>query len=115
MTLYEVNKMAYQNIPPITDIQAMQRTVMNFLNNYKSRFYMLLNNENHYYTIFVWKHNNNEKKACKLIVEIATELGPIKDIVQNDDTQALEFWIDYNGEPTLFVLFDYAKGVVEID
>lgn len=122
MTLYDINKAAYQNISSIKNIEAIRKTTSNFLREHKSKFYLLLNNENRYVTLFFWKHKNQKgekrngfHRLVAEIVDVTTELGPVKDVVENKDTNVLEFWIEYNGEPTLFVLCDYAKGVIEVE
>lgn len=111
--------MAYQNVAPISDIKYIHKSVANYLQDNRAKFYMLLNNGQRYYTLFFWKHKDRKgEKVNKLaseITDIVTELGPVKDIVKNEINGALEFWVDYKGEPTIFVLFDYTRGVVEID
>lgn len=122
MTLYEINKMAYKNAPNMENFEQAMQQIHDYLYVNRSNYYLLLNNENHYYTIFTfkdscneeWSHNDTELKAMTAeILDIARELGSIKDIVVNDNG-AIEFWIEYNDDVCMFVLFDYSKGVIEV-
>ena len=54
MTLYDLNKSAYASLPDITDEQKeiAERIIERFIAESDEDYFMLLNNELHYYTIF---------------------------------------------------------------
>lgn len=113
MNLYEVNQAMYQNVPPITDFDGAQRQIKNYLEVHPSKYYLMLNNEERYYTLYTFKEQYKFGDMADDILEIARDLGEIKDITTNS-SDALEFWIMYNNKPTLFMLFDYTDGVIEV-
>ncbi|MCM1324371.1 MAG: hypothetical protein NC218_09425 [Acetobacter sp.] len=73
----------------------------------------MLSHENRYYTLYTFKDTMKFNEMASEILDITKDLGEFKDVMINDNG-ALEFWIVYNGEPCMFVLFDYARGVVEV-
>ncbi len=77
---------------------------------------MLLNNDIHYYTMFVLKNQLNKIEMAREIINISKSLGKIKDVVMPEKIgQGLEIWIDTEDFGTLmFLLFDYDTGVIEV-
>lgn len=74
---------------------------------------MLLNNESHYYTIFMYEdYSYPYSKMADWILDIVKDLGDVKAIERNGTV--MEFWVMYDGECRMFVLFDYEKGVVRV-
>ena len=119
VSLYDVNKMAMPNLPDLTDeqIDAAKRKIAMFIKP-ESQFWMLLNNEKHYYTVFWIKPflgvgNDDSPKIEDEIVECLKEIGNIKSIEQVDEN-AIEAWvIDKDDlEAYAYYLFNYDKGVV---
>lgn len=119
MTLYEFNKMGYASLPDMdeTALDKASIYIKEFLEQKTpfSKYWLLLNNENKYYTIF---HRNSSdfsfNDLTSEIMDITQDLGGIKNIELDDSGSALEFWINYNGECCLFLLFDYTRGVIEV-
>lgn len=119
MTLYEFNKAGYGSLPNMDEEALSQASihVKEFLERKTpfSKYWLLLSNENKYYTIF---HRNSTNFSfndlTSEIMSIAQDLGGIKSIELDDSGSALEFWISYNGECSLFLLFDYTAGVIEV-
>ncbi len=116
VSLYDVNKMAMPNLPDLTDeqINEAKNTIKNFITE-NSHFWMLLNNEKRYYTIFWLSDHRNISLDPRIedeVIECLKELGTIKSIEQVDD--AIEAWIiDKNdSEAYAYYLFNYDKGVV---
>ena len=119
MTLYEINKQAYNKLPDMSaqETHAKRDLVEEFLKTHPAEYYMCLNNENRYYTIYT--HNNNDdrnyKKMAYEIIEIMAELGGIKDIDLTPSGDAVEFWVNYeNIDVCVCYLFPYDKGVVKV-
>ncbi len=113
MNLYEANQAIYQNAPSITDRDGAQAQIRNYLTTHPSKYYLMLNNDERYYTLYTFKNEFKFNKMAKEILDISLNLGDIKDIVTSDNGY-LEFWIIYKEKPTMFILFDYTRGVIEI-
>lgn len=117
MNLYEMNKIGYASLPTMTEkeLEKSCELIRNFLTSNPSKYYLMLNNEARYYTIYTFRPNYaNFSEMAQTIIEIAAGLGEIKSIELTNDESAVEFWIVYEGECKVFYLFDYSKGVVEI-
>ena len=119
MTLYDFNKAGYGSLPDMDEIALNQASVhvKEFLEQKTpfSKYWLLLSNENKYYTIF---HRNSNtfsfNDLTSEVMNIVQDLGGIKSIELDDGGSALEFWIKYNGECSLFLLFPYDRGVIEV-
>lgn len=113
MNIYEFNKGIYANIPPMKDENA-RTVVFNYLNANKATYYLMLNHDIHYYTLF---HVKDEWRASLIsfdMMEIFNELGDIVDVIDNKDNGMLEVWIRQEDEVLMFGLFNYDQGVVEV-
>lgn len=113
MNLYEFNQAMYQNVAPITRFDGMRKQIKDYLKAHPSRYYLMLNNEKRYYTFYTFRKEYKFDTMTDNILEIIKDLGEIKDVTVND-SDALEFWIVYDGRPTMFLLFDYTRGVIEV-
>lgn len=113
MTLYEINKQGYQNLPLMNKaaLDIAQYNVCEFLRKNQTSWYMLLSNEKRDFTVF----DNNIHNANRLTLEvfdIIQERGKLKGIeIRNED---IDFWIDIGGEVFLYKLFSYDWGVIKI-
>ena len=84
-------------------------------------YFMLLNHELHYYTVFVDNDSTDDSTDMfwKELLEVFEYVGPIRDI-HIDDNGALAIWADWYSDematdlPHCFYLFNYSKGVVKI-
>lgn len=116
MNLYEFNKAGYACLANFDqeDINHAKKNILEYLKNHPSKYYLMLSNEAHYYTIYTFKEDYKFKQMSEEIMNIVKDLGDIKSIEIPEDNSAIEFWIMYNGECHLFYLFDYTQGVVEI-
>ena len=104
MTLYELNKSAYASLPDITDEQKeiAEHIIERFIAESNEDYFMLLNNELHYYTIFHW-------------VVIDSLSYHIKSIERTNDETAIEVWLTtQDNECHMFLLFGYTNGVIEL-
>ena len=117
INLYEFNQMGYNSLPNYDeeDFNYAEQLIRNFLNKYPSKYYLLLNNDLHYYTFFV-KNGIVITDPVKEILSIVKELGNVKSIEIANSGDAIEFWINTltDKECHMFLLFDYALGVIEI-
>lgn len=117
MNMYEINKIGYAGLPEMTvdEIQKAIPRIKQFLSDNPSEYYMLLNNECNYYTLFTFEDKDYKfKEMASEIISIVIPLGKIKSIELTEDNMAMEFWIEYDGECRVFYLFDYARGVIKI-
>lgn len=122
ITVYELNKNSYAQLPPLTKEQ-IDWSIDNILAPYiesGKKYFMLLCHEYHYYTLYELTHRNimNQigKKTAKDVVDlIQTDLGDLYDITTNDDG-VIEIWVkNYDDkEMHAYFFFPYDKGVVEI-
>ena len=116
MTLYELNQANYAQLPTM-DKAALANSrgyIIDFLDREKSKYYLLLNNDLHYYTLFTFKGGYNPGAMTKEILDIVSELGEVKSIETNSNG-ALEFWIVTEDGCNMYPLFTYERGVIEID
>lgn len=116
MTLYEVNKQAYLQLPKMTEAEiekAKEYIIKEFL-TYDGEFYMLVCNEHRYYTLFQQWHNtpNWKEKLTEEVIEVAKELGTLKAIEVSNSM--VEFWIEQNGDVFLYPFFNYDRGVIKV-
>ena len=116
MKMYEMNQVGYASLPNMTseELNNARKTIKQFLQLNPSSYYLMLNNEAHYYTVYTFIDGYKFDDMSKEIIEIAAELGDVKSIELAEDKQKVEFWINYAGECRVFYLFDYARGVVEV-
>ena len=113
-TLYQANKDLNQNEPVLLEVELAAKEAQlkdwlsqHILNNY----FMLLNNELHYYTLFA-KTKFNEGYGASQIIGCLQDNGKILSIDKDGD--AWECWVrDKNQECYLFYLFPYDNGVIE--
>jgi hypothetical protein len=114
MNLYEVNQTAYAKLPTLSedDLRTAEKTILQFLKNNPTSYYMMVNNDCRYYTLYHFIDTYKFKEMAKEMIDIITELGPVKSI--EDEGDKLAAWIMYNGNCHVFYLFDYARGVVEV-
>ena len=118
MNIYELNKINYGKLTPLSeaDLDAANKTIADFLNWHRANYYMLLNHELRYFTLFHQESPQFRHITRDNILAILQELGEIKSIEKTSDEMALECWVTLNNDPEdthAFVLFDYDRGVVE--
>ena len=58
MTLYEINKIAYSKLPTLTrkEVLSNKDSILQYITTFNQKYFILLNNESHYYTIFFPKN-----------------------------------------------------------
>lgn len=117
VSLYDINKMAMPNLPDLTDeqINEAKRMVAKFITP-NSTFWMLLNNEKRYYTVFQLTKDKNILLAKKIedeFIDCLQEIGTIKSVEQVDEN-TIEAWVidKTDSEAYAYYLFNYDKGVV---
>lgn len=116
MTLFDLNKQIMSQKPDLTEDQIIEgkKEIMHFkLDNADSRYFMLLSNDIHYYTVLAI-----DKAAKELLEDVVIELlhdwGDIKDIYLSENKGSIDFWVkSFNDNMAYFKLFPYDTGVIE--
>lgn len=119
MNMYEFNQIGYSSLPKLTsaELEAAEKAIQTFLEENPARYYLMLNNELHYYTVYTWDIQGYRfDKMAAEIIDIAKSLGSIKSIEIAEDNQKVEFWINVPGNEqcSVFYLFNYEAGVVVV-
>lgn len=114
-SLYDMNKQIISQMPPHTEEDLLEdRIVIDaFYNNNIGNYYLLLNNELHYYTVFTVKDFLPDCPSLGAgVIECFNNLGPIYGIDTYEDR--IEIWSKVKDEMFVFLLFNYDNGVVTI-
>lgn len=117
MTAYELNKLAYAKLPTIQIGSKEWHDALDTLVHYtvtlpSNKYFMLLNNELHYYTVF----HIVPKTFYDLSLSFSDcirAVGELITIEHNEATNALECWIKKDNEAYMFPFFPYDEGVIE--
>lgn len=118
MSLYEINQSIISQLPPYNadQICELMSKISNWdaENNTRVKYYMLLNNDKHYYTIFHYDDNFNCADFRSLgqgVLILLQEMGYsiISDEILNDHC---EIWVKNSQETVVYLLFPYDQGVV---
>lgn len=118
MNLYDVNKQIFAQLPEINEkeVEEAKNGIKNFImKNYygnNSHYFMLLNNEEHDYTLFSIISHFSIDTIIKDIFECVRNRGTLKMVeIYDDDTNMnqIGFWID----DKIYFFFPYDNGVIE--
>ena len=116
INLYDLNKSVISQLPELTmaQIREKMQVIEQFMLKKTDKHFMLLCNEQHYYTIF--EHDNllTFPTFGAAVCEIITNLGKVYSIELTEDEGAIEIWIALPEEeqPSAYYLFPYDAGVV---
>ena len=117
-TAYEINKNLvekYEKELTIKELQNKKTEIINFIQETKGQYYMLLCNDKKDYTIFnILNKNNIEKMTNILIDECLVNRGIIKGIDLTKDKCAIEIWLSIENEAFCYYFFKYDDAVIEI-
>lgn len=114
MTLYELNQAGYASLPKMTkaELEKAKGNIITFLDSNDSRYYMMLNHDNKYFTLFTYENDANKNKMASEIISVSKTLGEIKAIEINGNI--VEIWILHGEKCDMYVFFDYTKGVIQV-
>lgn len=112
INLMELNSMLITQMPELESTEKGEKEILNYVNTTRVNYYMLLNNELRYYTVFHKNKKTNAPSIEKEVIECAKELGAIKSIGPNEDG-VIEIWITEGDKSYPLYFFDYEKGVIE--
>ena len=128
ISMYQMNKDLIKGLKKMNNmavnkaLENVKEWYKNYIeNNSNARYFVLLNHEQHYYTMFT----RDEKIKVKSIEqEVNNFVEAVKDIITNyygdndiraidlDSNGAVEIWGMWDGEPSVAYLFPYDQGVV---
>lgn len=87
-----------------------------FSSDMKHKYYMLLNNELHDYTVLNFiQYNFNQ--GVEELEKVLKRCGPVIDIEYNHEQHYFEFWVRSNydeGYPHMYILFPCDDFIVEV-
>ncbi len=120
LTQYDLNKMVIEQLPSqITNgqLKESKNILKQLIEKYKDKYFMLLCNDIHYYTVL---HriisDENIIKFHNLVIELLQDNGVIQTIDwANESKDAVECWIKNEKGALMFMLFPYDWGVVECE
>ena len=106
---YQLNQTYYKNLPEMTyeQIEKKKKMISKFL--IPHIYFLLLNNDLHYYTFIEDNHDDVDN-----LINLVISLGELKAIEFNEDVPMIEFWIEKDNECHMYGLIEYSKGWVTI-
>lgn len=117
MSLYEINQGIMSQLPPYNEENIKKLitkiTRWDIDEHVGVKYYMLLNNDKHYYTIFHSEdsaHNDFESLG-KGVVILLQEMG-YSIVSEEIDSDHCEIWVKDDHETLAYLLFPYDQGVV---
>ncbi len=116
-SLYELNQGAVTGLPPMGEdaIKTVKQQIATFVFNQDSKYFMLLNNERKYYTVFITGYDTetdfNYPKIEDEIIECLQYQGELKDV--SNVPGGMEFWITSENASYVYYLFNYGGGVIK--
>lgn len=113
MTLYDMNKQIAKQLQPYTleQIEEAKQELRKWKRE-DVNFYMLYGKEISYFTLFQRQILARNNFIEALFDCLNNGLGGIIYDIDIVNENAVEIWIDYEGEPTCLFLFNYDTGVV---
>ena len=119
ITLYELNKQIAAQEKEITKERLMKKAdeIKNWVGekyiNNDETYFMLLNHEHRYFTLFSKKEETTildfPYNVTSELIEVLLELGTLKDLYYNQNGDAYECWVD----DSMYLFFPYTRGVIE--
>lgn len=122
MSLYDINKQLVEGMENLTEEQLDMavNTIVHYLSENPSHYYMLLGKENDYYTVYritdkILTDESYKKMALDLIDLIKNDFYDIK-VIESDTNGAIAFWMKMNKQKEIscYYLFAYEAGVIEV-
>ena len=121
ISLFEYNQQIIAQLDPISPEQLIiaKQTISNYIRETTNHYYMLLNNNQRYYTVFTdliidWEKEAEFYTMTDAVITCCQEMGTIKTVDYNKETNAIEIWIEINDETDCYVFFPYDAGIVGV-
>ena len=109
--IYDMNKQIITQLPALTNLDEKAQLINELDNQWRNKYYMLYGKEISYFTLFVMK------ERCVFgheVIECLKNVGVIKAIDLTEENDAIEAWVDNEGEATCLYLFPYDNGIVQV-
>lgn len=117
-TAYEINKTLvekYEKELTKEEIEEKKKMLLDYLNKWEDRYFMLLNKEKADYTIFNLINKNNKEEAINILInECLPNRGITKSIELAKDNFGVEIWLSIDEESYCYYLFPYESAVIEV-
>lgn len=115
MSLYDMNKAYWATKDPLDDygLTNAQGVVIEYIRKTGGEFYMLLNNDLRYYTLFQLGSPQGEATASQELMTLLGHFDDVKNISLTEAEDAIEIWATFNGELHMFMFFNYDMGVIK--
>lgn len=117
LTLAELNASVFEQLSAFTENQL--KDALSVLFQYFGETLCL----GDYWALICWDKkyitilHNDETKSNEclndIVIEIVTNLGDVKDITLNKNTNAVEIWVTEKTGTYCYILFNYTNGIVE--
>ena len=116
MTTYELNRLAYAQLPILANSSsergAALRILDEYIHNNEGHYFMLLNNDARYYTIFSM-YDNFEESYISALDDCIRAIGDLICIEYNEEMNSCECWFKIGDEAAMYIFFMYDTGVIE--
>ena len=111
-SLYDINRSLYNSLPVLLEeeIDKKEIELTNWRNETNNGYYMLLSNDERYYTVIIPTGQGN--KFGKEVIECLKSRGEIKSI-ELLENNSFECWITHDNNSYVYYLFPYDEGVIE--
>ncbi len=118
LTNYDLNKMVINQLPSKTtngQLKESKEVLKQLKTEYNNKYYMLLCNDIHYYTVLrIIDTDENCIEFYNLVIELLQDHGTIQLIEwMNINHDAIECWVKNENGTFMFLLFPYDWGVIE--
>lgn len=117
MELYEFNKIGYNSVPSLTKQEEKKAIdlIHEYIKGRNDSYYMMLNHDIHYYTLFNWATCSSLAFAEE-VLDVAKSLGPVKSVELSQNGEMIEIWITniMMNECHMYGFFSYDAGVIEL-
>ena len=112
MTTYDINKQIYEKREALDDyaLTCGEAVLAKYIKETDAEFYMLLNHEFRYFTLFETKHDDLIP-AAREVLNVLAYFDDVKAIERVEN--GVEIWATYEGQIGMFLFFEYDKGVIK--
>lgn len=112
ISVYDMNKQLISQLGVIDDKAALN-LVRKYKNETEGKYYMLVCRDLNYYTLFAIGESEDHLRIEREVVDCLHDLGEIKSVEKIEETNAIEVWVQSEGEePLVAYFFNYDKGVI---
>ena len=115
MSLYDLNQNIIGQLPDITDFTDKVALINEFQSNTNNKYYMLYSKDISYFTIMVIEKYGEMDSLGSAVIECLSNLGAVKSIDYTENRDAIEIWVNHNGEIICAYFFPYDNGILTVE